>query len=86
MDAHTLLVSTLDSERFGQRNLTVMAYLSNTSSGDLRYGGAEMYRQLLPFFLGLTEVVGADLGDFANGGLWTLMGCIFDIHVYPVNW
>ena len=49
-------------------------------AGILRYGGAQMYRQLLPFFLGLI------IGDFANGGLWTLLGCIFDIHVYPVNW
>jgi len=49
-------------------------------AGILRYGGAKMYRYLLPFFLGLI------VGDFANGGLWTLMGCIFDIHVYPVNW
>ncbi|MFQ6096975.1 MAG: DUF6785 family protein [Armatimonadota bacterium] len=46
----------------------------------LRYGGPKTYRRLLPFFLGLI------IGDFANGGFWTLMGCFFDINVYPVNW
>lgn len=49
-------------------------------AGVLRYGGPGLYRRLLPFFLGLV------IGDFANGGLWTLIGCVYDMRVYPVNW
>jgi hypothetical protein len=34
----------------------------------------------LPFFLGLI------LGDFLNGGFWTLLGCFAGTNVYPINW
>lgn len=46
----------------------------------LRYGGMRLYRRSLPFFLGLI------LGDFLNGGFWTLLGCFTRISVYPINW
>lgn len=47
----------------------------------LRYFGATAYRRALPFFLGLI------LGDFAHGGLWTLVGCFVpNMRVYPMNW
>jgi len=46
----------------------------------LRYGGMQLYRRSLPFFLGLI------LGDFLNGGFWTLLGCFTSINVYPINW
>ena len=46
----------------------------------LRYGGMRLYRRSLPFFLGLI------LGDFLNGGFWTLLGCFTRINVYPINW
>lgn len=47
----------------------------------LRYGGIRVYHRCLPFFLGLI------LGDFINGGFWTLIGCFLpDMKVYPINW
>ncbi|MFA4028252.1 MAG: hypothetical protein GDYSWBUE_000113 [Candidatus Fervidibacterota bacterium] len=47
----------------------------------LRYFGTAAYRRALPFFLGLI------LGDFAHGGLWTLVGCFVpNMRVYPMNW
>jgi hypothetical protein len=46
----------------------------------LRYGGLNLYRRFMPFFLGLC------LGDFLIGGLWTLIGCFTDLNVYPMNW
>jgi hypothetical protein len=46
----------------------------------LRYGGMRLFRRSLPFFLGLI------LGDFLNGGFWTLLGCFTSINVYPINW
>jgi hypothetical protein len=46
----------------------------------LRFGGMKLYRQSLPFFFGLI------LGDFLNGGFWTLVGCFTNISVYPINW
>ncbi|MCS7252760.1 MAG: DUF6785 family protein [Armatimonadota bacterium] len=47
----------------------------------LRYFGTTAYRRALPFFLGLI------LGDFAHGGLWTLVGCFVpNMRVYPMNW
>lgn len=50
-------------------------------SGILRYGGPKLYRQALPFFFGLV------VGDFVNGGFYTLLGCFIDrMHVYPINW
>ncbi len=52
-----------------------------TKSVILRYGGATMYRQALPFFYGLV------VGDFLNGGFYTLIACFIDkMKVYPVNW
>ncbi|GBC97882.1 hypothetical protein HRbin17_00377 [bacterium HR17] len=47
----------------------------------LRYFGGATYRALVPFFVGLI------LGDFAHGGLWTLVGCLVpNFRVYPMNW
>jgi hypothetical protein len=47
----------------------------------LRYGGAKLYRQAQPFFLGLV------VGDLLNGALYTIVACFVDkMHVYPVNW
>jgi hypothetical protein len=46
----------------------------------LRYGGMRLYRRSLPLFLGLI------LGDFVNGALYTLMGAVVQMNVYPVNW
>lgn len=46
----------------------------------IKYGGMKLYRQAMPIFLGLI------MGDFLGGGLTTLMGCIFKMNVYPINW
>ena len=47
----------------------------------LRYGGIHLYRRALPFFLGLI------LGDFCNGGLYTIISCFSEtMKVYPINW
>ena len=46
----------------------------------LRYSGRTAYLRFAPFFLGLI------LGDFLNGGFWTLLGCFTQINVYPINW
>jgi hypothetical protein len=46
----------------------------------LRYGGARLYRQSLPFFLGLIA------GDLLGGGLTTALGAFTGINVYPINW
>ncbi len=47
----------------------------------LHYGGPNFYRQALPFFLGLV------VGDFINGGLYTLIACFIPgMKVYPINW
>ncbi len=45
----------------------------------LRYSGMTLSHRSLPFFLGLI------LGDFLNGGFWTLLGCFAPIHIYPIN-
>jgi hypothetical protein len=42
----------------------------------LRYGGMRLYRQLIPFFIGLI------LGDYIIGGAWSLIGLAFGIRVY----
>ena len=42
----------------------------------IRYGGMQLYRALIPFFIGLI------LGDYVIGGLWSLVGLAFDIRVY----
>jgi hypothetical protein len=47
----------------------------------LRYGGPNLYRQALPFFLGLV------VGDFINGGLYTFIAFFVPgMKVYPINW
>ena len=46
----------------------------------IKYGGMKLYRQAMPFFLGLI------MGDFVGGGLTTLMGCFVKMNVYPINW
>jgi hypothetical protein len=46
----------------------------------LRYGGARLYRQSVPFFLGLIA------GDLLGGGLTTAIGAFTGINVYPINW
>jgi hypothetical protein len=42
----------------------------------LRYGGMQLYRTMIPFFIGLI------LGDYVIGGVWSLVGLAFDIRVY----
>lgn len=49
-------------------------------SAILRYGGSRLYRQALPFFLGLIA------GDLIGGGLTTAIGAFTGINVYPINW
>jgi len=44
----------------------------------LRYGGLRGYRVGLPFFFGVI------LGDFLIGGIWTLLGLLFDIPIYSL--
>jgi hypothetical protein len=44
----------------------------------LRYGGLRAYRAALPFFFGII------LGDFFIGGIWTLLGLIFDIPIHSL--
>jgi hypothetical protein len=46
----------------------------------LRYGGARLYRQSIPFALGLIA------GDLLGGGLTTAIGAFTGINVYPINW
>jgi len=43
----------------------------------LRYGGGEMYRRSVAFFVGLT------LGDIGIQTLWALVGRMLDLPVYP---
>ena len=42
----------------------------------LRYGGSKMYRQALPFFLGLI------LGDFVTGAAWSIVGTLFHVNLF----
>jgi hypothetical protein len=42
----------------------------------LRYGGLRLYRQGIPFFLGLI------LGEYVAGGLWSLAGVVMQKHVW----
>ena len=47
----------------------------------LKHGGIRMYRQAVPLFLGLI------LGDFAIGGIWSIIGLVFKMQVYAFkNW
>ncbi len=42
----------------------------------LRYGGMKLYRQALPFFLGLI------LGDFVVGSAWSIVGTLFHLTLF----
>jgi hypothetical protein len=42
----------------------------------MRYGGLKMYRNALPFFLGLI------LGDFVTGSAWCLVGTIMHVNLF----
>ena len=42
----------------------------------LRYGGVKLYRQGLPFFLGLI------LGDYVTGASWSLVGMAFHLNLF----
>ncbi len=42
----------------------------------LRYGGSKLYRQGLPFFLGLI------LGDFVTGAAWSIVGTVFHLNLF----
>jgi len=42
----------------------------------LRYGGIKLYRQSLPFFLGLI------LGDYVTGSVWSLIGMAFHLSLF----
>ena len=44
----------------------------------LRIGGVKLYRQVIPFFLGLI------LGDYTLGCLWSIIGITFEIPTYGV--
>jgi hypothetical protein len=42
----------------------------------LRYGGMNVYRQALPFFLGLI------LGDFVTGAAWSIVGTVLHVSLF----
>lgn len=42
----------------------------------MRYGGRDLYRKLLPFFLGLI------LGDFVTGSVWSIIGTILHLNLF----
>jgi len=42
----------------------------------LRYGGNRLYRQCLPFFLGLI------LGDFVTGSAWSIIGTLLNLSLF----
>ena len=44
----------------------------------LKYGGARLYRRVLPFFLGLV------LGDVVSGSYWAILGIILETPMYVV--
>lgn len=44
----------------------------------LRYGGIKLYRQAIPFFLGLI------LGDYTIGSLWAIIGPVLGIQTYKI--
>ena len=44
----------------------------------LKYGGARLYRRVLPFFLGLV------LGDVVSGSYWAILGVILETPMYVV--
>lgn len=44
----------------------------------LRYGGLKLYRQAVPFFLGMV------LGDYTCGALWSLISLVFQIPTHQI--
>ena len=42
----------------------------------LRYGGRNLYRAALPFFLGLI------LGDFVSGSAWSIFGTAINANIF----
>ena len=42
----------------------------------VRYGGVRLYRQAIPFFIGLI------LGDYVIAALWSLIGWILGVSTY----
>jgi hypothetical protein len=44
----------------------------------LHAGGLKLYRQTLPFFLGLV------LGDYVMGAIWSLIGVVFNVPVHQI--
>ena len=42
----------------------------------MRYGGRELYRKCLPFFLGLI------LGDFVTGSVWSIIGTVLHLNLF----
>lgn len=52
----------------------LLAWLCKVSI--MRYGGHKVYRQAVPFFLGLV------LGDFISGAVWNILGCIRGWPIY----
>ncbi len=42
----------------------------------MRYGGRDLYRKYLPFFLGLI------LGDFVTGSIWSIIGTILHLNLF----
>ena len=46
----------------------------------LRYGGLRAYRKAIPFFAGLI------LGDYAMGGIWSIMNAALKIMTYNMGW
>ena len=63
--------------------IVLFSFMSEATGGSvkslvLRYGGLRLYRQWLPFFLGLI------MGDYLAGGLWAILGAILDIKIYRI--
>jgi len=42
----------------------------------LRYGGVRLYRQFIPFFVGLL------VGDYFAGAVWAIIGAVGHLHIY----
>jgi hypothetical protein len=42
----------------------------------IRFGGASVYKQALPFFLGLI------LGDFVTGAAWSIVGTALQLNLF----
>ncbi len=46
----------------------------------IKMGGMRLYKRAMPFFLGVI------VGDFLQGGFYTLLACFTNLSVYPQNW